>query len=226
MAQAAKRISASTVQWQKLSERLTAHHAGELAKLKGQNSTFSAQVNQYGNELPKVDFAALKKRLPAHSATLDALQKQYESLSIPYGSVPEELSKEVDKWVKYNEVRNKLNSMKADDGALEAKKEEDKWAKAPPVEHFTSKQQFVDYFGGLYRFYDLRFQNRLPDYWCLGANEKEFVDEMVRRFGNYDVKTKLDRITRKTNLEWSTIGIALLGLICNGCEMTRLLEVK
>jgi len=45
MAQAAKRITQSTVQWQKLSEKLTSHHASELAKLKGQNSTFSAQYD-------------------------------------------------------------------------------------------------------------------------------------------------------------------------------------
>lgn len=181
MAQAAKRISASTVQWQKLSERLTAHHAGELAKLKGQNSTFSAQyehlssfyvtgslysytfdfrVNQYANELPKVDFAALKKKLPAHTATLDALQvfnrctmriydTSYANLEAvrvalhplwvcsrgvveggrQVGQVQCEafrllpvplLQVEVESLLQ--EVRNKLNSIKADDGALEAKK--------------------------------------------------------------------------------------------------------
>lgn len=40
---AAKRVTQSSVNWAKLSDTLTASHNGELAKLKGQNSVFSAQ---------------------------------------------------------------------------------------------------------------------------------------------------------------------------------------
>lgn len=43
MSQTAKRVATSSVQWQKLTERLTASHVAELTRLKGQNSTFSAQ---------------------------------------------------------------------------------------------------------------------------------------------------------------------------------------
>lgn len=38
----------------------------------------------------QVDFAALKKALPTHAATIDSLQKQYEAVKIPYGEVPKE----------------------------------------------------------------------------------------------------------------------------------------
>lgn len=44
------------------------------------------------NGLLEVDFAALKKAMPAHSAVLDSLQKQYESVKIPYGEVPKEFN--------------------------------------------------------------------------------------------------------------------------------------
>ena len=43
MSQAVKRVSTSSVNWQKLSERLTAQHSAELSRLKGQNSTYSGQ---------------------------------------------------------------------------------------------------------------------------------------------------------------------------------------
>lgn len=42
MSQAAKRVAVTSVQWQKLADRLTAQHVPELNRLKGQNSTFSA----------------------------------------------------------------------------------------------------------------------------------------------------------------------------------------
>lgn len=63
---------------------------------------YSFRVNQLPADLPKVDFAALKKHMPTHSNTLDALQKQYEALKIPYGEVPAALNAEIDKWIKYN----------------------------------------------------------------------------------------------------------------------------
>ena len=58
----------------------------------------------------------------------------------------------------FQEERIKLHSLKTADGAEEAKKVEEKWSKAPPVEHFD-RQHFVEYFPQL--FYDLRYQKRI-----------------------------------------------------------------
>jgi hypothetical protein len=44
MSQAIKRVSASSVNWAKLNERLTPHHANELKAMKGQNSIYSSQL--------------------------------------------------------------------------------------------------------------------------------------------------------------------------------------
>lgn len=54
--------------------------------------------------MPKIDFAALKKQLPAQAAILDTLQKQYESISIPYGSIPDKLNAEISKWCEFNVI--------------------------------------------------------------------------------------------------------------------------
>ncbi|KAI6216292.1 ATP synthase subunit d, mitochondrial [Aphelenchoides besseyi] len=189
MSAAAKRVSHSSVNWQKLADSLTSGHGAELTRLKGQNSTFSAQVNQLPADLPKVDFAALKKQMPAHSSVLDSLQKQYESLKIPYGEVPANFGAEIDKWSKFNEARIKLNTLKTADGAEEAKKVEQKWAKAPPIEHMHY-QMFVKFFPQL--FTDYRYERRIPDPVSLRLNENFHLLEA--RFKDFKILRRPDKV--------------------------------
>ncbi|KAH7731949.1 Protein ATP-5 [Aphelenchoides avenae] len=186
MSQAVKRVSQSSVNWQRLSERLTPQHAQELARLKGQNSIYSSQVNSLPADLPKVDFAALKKQMPSHANLLDQLQKQYEAVKVPYGTIPDKLNIEIEKWTQFNELRTKLHEQKTADGAEEAKKVEDKWAKAPPIEHFN-RQHFAEYFPGLY--VDYRYENNVfVDLYDHGYNRKpELRERIEKRFADYKV---------------------------------------
>ncbi|VDM53884.1 unnamed protein product [Angiostrongylus costaricensis] len=137
------RIAASSVNWAKLG--------------------LSLRISSCWSVLPRlwtlhqVDFNALKKQMPAHSAILDSLQKQLESIKIPYGEIPKKFLQEIDHWTEYNNERIKFHDIKVADGLEEAKKVEAKWASAPPVEHFN-RQHFVEYFPQ--EFYDLRYQNR------------------------------------------------------------------
>ncbi|KAI1702667.1 ATP synthase D chain, mitochondrial (ATP5H) domain-containing protein [Ditylenchus destructor] len=190
MAQAGKRISASSVNWAKLADRLTPSHQAELNKLRGQNSTFTAQVNLLPGELPKVNFAELKKQMPSHAAVLDSLQKQYEKINIPYGTIPEQYNADAGKWAQYNDTRMKLQAAKAADGAVEAKKLEDKWAKAPPVEQFT-RQDWPKYFPE--RFYDLRDTDPISiDPMEVGFNTPEARAKMAYLHGDYKVRRDPD----------------------------------
>ncbi|CAJ0960658.1 unnamed protein product, partial [Mesorhabditis belari] len=188
MSAAAKRVAASSLNWAKVGEKLTSVHASDLGRLRGQNSTFTAQVDQLPADLPKVDFAALKKALPTHAATIDSLQKQYEAVKIPYGEVPKEYLDEIKQWQEYNETRIRLHEMKVADGLEQAKKVEAKWKSAPPVEHFD-RQHFAEYFPQ--HFYDLRYQERIPDPCSIGLNE---TDAFQQRFSDYKVLRRPDKV--------------------------------
>jgi len=151
---AAKRISGSSINWKQLSEKLIPDHLHELNKLKGQNTVYSAMVQQLPPEPPKVDFAALKKSYPAHSAVLDSLQKQYDSIKVPYPASPSEHLREIELWNEYNKARTDLHAAKTNEGDAEAKKIESRWAKAPPIEHMTL-YHLIEYFP--LRYADCRY---------------------------------------------------------------------
>jgi F-type H+-transporting ATPase subunit d len=146
MTQPAKRVAVTSVNWAKLAERLIPEHKDELDRLKLQNSSFHAEITQREADPPKVDWAELKKQMPEQSAALDTLKKQWESMSISYGSVPENFQKEIDKWIQYNQARLQFTEQKIKDGLERVKKVEAKWAKAPPVEHMYINQHHITFF--------------------------------------------------------------------------------
>lgn len=197
MAQSTKRVAVSSVNWAKLSESLTTEHQSELERLKQQNSTFHSEIVQHKADLPKVDWAALKKQMPDQSAALDTLQKQWESLSIPYGNIPDNLVKEIGKWTEYNKVRMDLHDQKTKDGLERMKKVEEKWAKAPPVEHMYEHMHYPIYFpheygaGEKLGYADLRVYHDDGEwrYWgyILKADNEDAVSHWRKRFFDYEV---------------------------------------
>ena len=147
-----------------------------------------SRVNELPSSLPKIDFAGLKKQMPGYASILDSLQKQYEAIKIPKGIVPEEYKKQIDEFVSFNDARIKIHNERSAIGAEEAKKVEERWAKAPPIEHFD-RQMFPEYFPQLY--YDLRTQERIPDLCKMGINQTTVVQE---RTVDYKVLRRPDKI--------------------------------
>uniref|UniRef100_A0A914IAV5 ATP synthase subunit d, mitochondrial n=1 Tax=Globodera rostochiensis TaxID=31243 RepID=A0A914IAV5_GLORO len=150
MAQPAKRIAVSSINWAKLAERLTPQQEDELNRLKVQNSSYHAEVVQHQADVPK---------------------KQWEALNIPYGAVPDNLKKQIDQWVQYNDARIKFHDLKTVDGLEEMKKIEDKWAKMPPVEQLW-RDQLVQFFP--HEHQDLRYLNEYYDPYHWGLNDSNW----------------------------------------------------
>ncbi|KAK7112680.1 ATP synthase subunit d, mitochondrial-like [Littorina saxatilis] len=80
---AARRIAKSAVDWVAFKERVPARQQEFYRAFKHRNDLFVNKVHQYPAELPKIDFAVYKARLP-NPALADEFQKAYEGLNIPY----------------------------------------------------------------------------------------------------------------------------------------------
>jgi len=180
-----KRIQTSSISWTKLADRLTPEYAAELSKLKGQNTTFQSIISQLPSDLPKVDWADVKKKLgPSHSSVLETLQKQYEAISIPYGTIPDKMTKEIEDWTKYNNARGTYQQKKLNDEAIYKQKVEEKWGKAPPIEHMDDEQYVA--------FFEKHLPDHPPD---LRTNHHYIIDPL--HFGyNYKPEWKEDILWR------------------------------
>ncbi|BFZ03383.1 hypothetical protein BsWGS_06422 [Bradybaena similaris] len=80
---AAKRISASAVDWARFAEVIPKAQIETLRNIKTKHDTFLNKVHQLPENLPKIDFATYKARLPDPTMA-DRFQKAYEALSVPY----------------------------------------------------------------------------------------------------------------------------------------------
>merc|ERR1712136_127526 len=79
----------------KMAARRIAKSAVDWAAFKAKNDQFINKVHQYPAELPKIDFAYYKARLP-NPALADQFQKAYESVSVPYPTDKSNMLKDIE----------------------------------------------------------------------------------------------------------------------------------
>lgn len=90
----AKRIAQSSVNWSALSERVPVSQKSQFLAFKGRSDKYLRAVLDNPAQSPKIDWSAYKSKIP-NAALVDAFQKSYESLKVPYPA--DNVSAEVDK---------------------------------------------------------------------------------------------------------------------------------
>ncbi|MCP9261308.1 BMA-ATP-5 [Dirofilaria immitis] len=118
---ATKRFTQSAVNFKTVSDLVGKKHSKEIAALAHHHHQYLSTVMSKPAELPKYDFAKLKKQMPEHAAVLDKLQKQYEAIKIPFHTVPEQFIK----------IKAKYENM-------------------PPIEHFRP-EHYAKFFPEVHR---------------------------------------------------------------------------
>ncbi|XP_005103366.1 ATP synthase subunit d, mitochondrial [Aplysia californica] len=80
---ATKRVVSSAIDWTRFAAVCPKWQVEMLRATKAKHDTFVNKVHQLPENLPKIDFASYKSRLPDPTMA-DRFQKAYEALSIPY----------------------------------------------------------------------------------------------------------------------------------------------
>ncbi|KAL5285056.1 ATP5H family protein [Megaselia abdita] len=109
---AARRITASTVNWASLAERVPANQKASFANFKSKSDSYLRAVMANPENPPKIDWAFYKKLVTP--AMVDTFQQKYEALKVPYpadnvsasiDAQAKETKSEVDSFVKSSKDR-------------------------------------------------------------------------------------------------------------------------
>merc|ERR1719384_2845781 len=136
---AARRVSASTVNWAEFARKIPAAQKPSFNALK-KSDGFVRAVNALPEAAPKIDFAAYKSKV-AVDGMVDDFQKKYEALDIPYPKDNVSASLDTLLATKKSEYEKFVADSKVKIGEIEV--ELAKWEKMRPIEEMNKEEIVV-----------------------------------------------------------------------------------
>jgi len=82
---AARRVTASSINWTAMAERVPEKQRPNFLAFKAKTDSYLRRVNANPAEAPKLDFSSYKSKIPI-AGLVESFQKQYESYKVPYPS--------------------------------------------------------------------------------------------------------------------------------------------
>merc|ERR1712223_1521011 len=137
IAMAARRVSASTVNWAEFARKIPAAQKPSFNALKQKSDGFVRAVNALPEAAPKIDFAAYKSKV-AVDGMVDEFQKKYEALQIPYPKDNATAALDSQLAAKKAEYTNFVAASEAK--ITEIQTELDKWEKMRPFTEMTHEE--------------------------------------------------------------------------------------
>ncbi|GFS07394.1 ATP synthase subunit d, mitochondrial [Elysia marginata] len=154
---AAKRVSKSVVDWARFAAVCPKNQTDTLRTVKAKHDAFINKVHTLPENLPKIDFASYKARLP-DPAMADRFEKAYAALSIPYPVDKANMLKKVEEENQDAEKRVKTYVADVQAAAQESKTFLAKIDSLPKFEEMT-----VEMFN--YYFPETAFNPDRPTFW-------------------------------------------------------------
>ncbi|XP_050715034.1 ATP synthase subunit d, mitochondrial-like [Eriocheir sinensis] len=134
---AARRIAASSVDWAAIASRVPEGQKALFNAFKGKSDGYLRRVLTLPAELPKINFAAYKSRI-AVPGMVDAFEKQYSALQIPYP--PDTHSSQVDEMQKQAAVETETFVKESEARIAMLQAELADWEKMIPYEQMTMEE--------------------------------------------------------------------------------------
>ncbi|KAL8561635.1 hypothetical protein ACOMHN_001367 [Nucella lapillus] len=133
---AAKRIARSAVDWAAFKERVPLRQQEFYRAFKAKNDNFINKVHQFPEELPKIDFAFYKARLP-NPALADQFQKAYEAVTVSFPTDKSNMLKTIDEEEKAATAMSKAYVAERQEEINDAKLLLSKIDSLPKADHMT-----------------------------------------------------------------------------------------
>merc|ERR1712050_617863 len=137
IAMAARRVSASTVNWAEFARNIPAAQKPSFNALKQKSDGFVRAVNALPEAAPKIDFAAYKSKV-AVNGMVDEFQKKYEALQIPYPK--DNATAALDAQLVAKKAEYTKFVAESDAKITEIQSELDKWEKMRPFTEMTFEE--------------------------------------------------------------------------------------
>merc|ERR1712141_958220 len=137
IAMAARRVSASTVNWAEFARKIPAAQKPSFNALKQKSDGFVRAVNALPEAAPKIDFAAYKSKV-AVDGMVDDFQKKYEALDIPYPK--DNVSASLDTLLATKKAEYGAFVVQSAAKIAEIEVELQKWEKMRPIEEMNREE--------------------------------------------------------------------------------------
>merc|ERR1711942_92662 len=141
---ASRRVTKSVVDWAAFAERVPKNQVDAYRAFKAKSDIFVSNVHKYPENLPAIDWSAYKSRITM-PGLVDAFEKAYSAVSVPYPADPENIKATVDVQEAEAAEKTKANIVQIQGVIDNAKSLLANIDSVPPPEVMTQEMYF-DYF--------------------------------------------------------------------------------
>lgn len=134
---AARRVAASSVDWLAIAARVPEAQKPLFNAFKGKSDGYLRSVLSLPAEMPKINFAAYKARI-AVPGMVDAFEKQYSALQIPYPA--DTYSSQIDEVQKEVAVETETFIKESEGRIAKLQTELAEWEKMIPYDQMTMEE--------------------------------------------------------------------------------------
>jgi hypothetical protein len=226
---AAKRVSATAIDWAKFAQNVPASDTAMYTALQSKNAQYRMNVNTKPTELPKIDFAHYLAAVPSLKKTIDDFSAKYSQVKIDYPVAPAELQA-IDAQEKEHKAATTAWLSASKDRVAVAKAGLAQWETIPPLCQMTMQEwslyfpgfmpdtKIHSYFQATNAVWSLNcplYYYHYGNYRYIGDSGGDHDRDTGNTYGDYEDRDELGRGAKEESWARSTEGVEGSWLVKN-----------